>query len=142
MATVIDDIRQYLIDENVVEESHLFAYEMPDTSITGNDYNATLLEVSRNPNPRYTRDEVVISIQVMGGSRGNMRLAQETINNIFNKLLGNSTIYVGTNAYYQFNSTSAPRLVGYQDNSKPFFTCSLSLVRESTVDEGNRNIIC
>lgn len=142
MFDVVKDLRQYLIDNEVVDASSTFGYEMPDTFNTGNDYNITLLEVSDDPNPRFTRNELAISIQVMASNRANMRVAREKINEIFYFLVGKPAIYIGNNSYYNFNSTVAPRLVGYRENSKPFFTCSLSLVRESQVDEGNRETIC
>lgn len=142
MSIVIDDIRQLLIDQNLVTSNRIFGYEMPDTNITGNDYNITILSVNEIPNPRYARNEVTITIQALGSSRANMRLTQSKIEDIFKYLLGHPTIYIGDNSYYNFNSTVAPRLVGYKENSKPLFTCSLSLVRESQVDEGNRETIC
>lgn len=142
MFDVVKDLRQYLIDNEVVDASSTFGYEMPDTFNTGNNYNIALLEVSDDPNPRFTRNELAISIQVMASNRANMRVAREKINEIFYFLVGKPAIYIDNNSYYNFNSTVAPRLVGYRENSKPFFTCSLSLVRESQVDEGNRETIC
>lgn len=142
MFDVVRDLRQYLIDNNIVLEKDIFGYEMPDTNRTKNDYNITLLEVNDDPNPRFTRNELSISIQVMASNRANMRVAREKINEVFYYFLGKPAIYIGNNSYYNFNSTVAPRLVGYRENSKPFFTCSLSLVRESQVDEGNRETIC
>lgn len=140
----IDDIRQVVLDDALVPEQQLFAYQLPDPNADGikQPFVVNIVQTGDAINPRWARDEYVMSFQVFGADRGQFNPCKQKIWEIFNKFVGRDTFTIGDYSYMQFNSTNAPTFVGYQENSKPLFTCSVSLVRESQVREGNRDPIC
>lgn len=133
---------EILIEDGAAESGTIFAYELPDPKQLDKNFTIALLQTGGASNPRYTRDNINLVIQVMGSDRSQMDICRNKIYDLYNALLGRSSFEKDNYTYLQFNSTNMPTFVGYQENSKPLFTCSLSLVRESLVSEGNREPIC
>lgn len=133
---------EILIEDGAADTDTIFAYELPDPTSVNKNFTIALIQTAGNSNPRYTRDNIFLTIQVMGKDRGQMDICRNKIYDLYNALLGRSSFEKDNYTYLQFNSTNMPTFVGYQENSKPLFTCSLSLVRESLVSEGNREPIC
>lgn len=141
--TPVQDIRDTLIADGLVASDQIYFDFLPDPSTNAN-YNviATVVQTGGSSNPRWLRDEVFLSIQVMGKSRSDTEASRNKIWELYNALIGRNTFQVGDYVYTQFNSTTIPTFVGYQDNSKPLYTCSISVVREAQVKEGNREPLC
>jgi len=140
--TPIEDIRQTMVDASLVDNDKLLAYLMQDPLKAGKPYFVNILQDSGTSNPRWARDNFLFTFQIMGADRSQMNAVRQKIWEIYNFFVGKPSFVIGDYAYMQFNSINAPTFVGYQENSKPLFTCSVSLVRESQVQEGNRDPIC
>lgn len=142
--TPSQDIRETLIADGLVSQEQIYFDFLPDPQTAYGNPNivATVLQTGGNSNPRWLRDEIFLSIQVIGKDRNQVGECRNKIWELYNALLGRPTFIKGDYAYLQFNSVNTPTFVGYQENSKPLFTCSISLVRESQVKEGNRDPLC
>lgn len=139
-----EDILLELLDAGIVANGEVFLDYLPTWSEIGANTNiVTAIKLTTGiSNPRWARDNITISIRVSGRNRQDLVAARTKTNEIYNFLVGKDTFQRGDYVYTQFNSVVFPNLIGYQDNSAPLFVCSISLVREAQVKEGNRDPLC
>lgn len=144
------DIINYLVGNTVAPDSvisvpfnnqQIFAGAIPDFSEASQDVLASISLVSNVPNTKWLRDRAVISITTMGRGRGQYVEAETLLYDIFNTLLGSNNIEMDDHILFQFGSSSGPRFMGYQDNSKPVFDATISLYVDGIVDKFNRKTI-
>lgn len=140
--TPVEDLRTVLISENLAEPNQIFFDFLPDPNQVNQDLVYSLIMTAGTSSPRWARDEVFISIRVACKDRSMTAQGRNKIWEVYNALLGRNHFQVGNYVYTQFNSVQIPTFVGYQENSRPLYTCSISLVRESQVVEGNRQPLC
>lgn len=139
----VQDIRSTLITEGIVTSSQIYFDFLPDAStVSDTNFVSTVIQTGGNSNPRWLRDDIFLTIQVMGKDRSTTEESRNKIWEMYNALVGRPTFQLGNYVYTQFNSVNIPTFVGYQENSKPLYTCSISVVREAQVKEGNRDPLC
>lgn len=146
MAYITDDLASYLLSENIVEPNSMYVDSEPSfqelDGLIGSENTPNLLHTvavsSGSDNPKWARSTYFCVFRVRGRNKNLKKAASDRAVLLYDELLGSVTIQVGTNLYYQFNSTETPRFSGYYDGSEPIYTFALSIVRESTVDIGNR----
>jgi len=138
------DIAEMLLEEGVVQQGQVFLDYRPAWSEIGQqfDTSVTVRLTTGTSNPRWARDNLAITIHVSGRNRQHIEQVETLAYQIYNHLVGHPTVTRGDYVYTQFNSVAFPQLVGYEDNSMPLYTCSISLVREAQVKEGNRDPLC
>ena len=139
-----DVLADILIDDGLLENGNVFVDNRPEWTSVNPDYDViTILRMTTaQPNPRWLRDTITCTIQVMGRTNQDQLEARNHTWDVFNKLLGRDTFTRDNYTYLQFVSQEMPTFVGYLENGTPLYTCSITFVREAQVKEGNRDVLC
>ena len=147
MTYITEDLANHFLSQGWVESGSMFTEAEPSfeelrnalgSNATVPDIIHSVIVTSGTENPKWARGTYFLAIRVRGRSRDFNTATRDRCVDLFNELVGASTIQVGTNLYSQINSSEVPRFSGYFEGSEPIFQFLISVVRESTVDIGNR----
>lgn len=147
MTYITEDLANHFLSQNWVEPNSMFTEAEPSFEELADalggadnvpDIIHSVLVTSGTENPKWTRGTYFLAIRVRGRSRAFNKQSRDRCVDLFNELVGVPTIQVGTNLYSQINASEVPRFSGYFEGSEPIFQFLISVVRESTVDIGNR----
>lgn len=144
------DLRNYLVGntsppDSVIDvpfsQNQVFIGAFPDFTEANEDVLVRIRLISAVPNTKWLRDEIQLAVSVMGADRSTYVQTQDLIYSIFNTLLASNRVENDDHVYFQFGSTSGPRFVGYQDNSKPLFDSIVTLYVDGLEDRFNRKTL-
>lgn len=136
------ELAQYLVNEGDATMGEIFVDNIPSKKeLKSNpDYILVVRMLTGVPNPRWLRDDITVSLQVINYKRSTLTQARDYLWGVYNKLLGAYNIELNGYTYFQFTSQEMPNLVSI-DSETSLYTSSLSFVREAQTKEGNRDVI-
>jgi hypothetical protein len=90
-------------------------------------------------NPKWNYTDITFTIMVVGQEVKNEALCSNTAWALYNELIGRDNEQLrGEVNYLQFNSTQMPTNQGVSQEGRVMYTFSITLNRQSLMDEGNR----
>jgi hypothetical protein len=90
-------------------------------------------------NPKWNYSDITFTIMVVGKEVSNEALCSNTAWGLYNELIGRDNVVLrNTVTYLQFNSTQMPTNQGVSQEGRVMYTFSITLNRQSLVEEGNR----